>query len=95
MLAGRFVPLALAQSAAHFAIPGKFGLTVLNDRPIIAETPAHLLDDPVTPTKRLFVRNNGVPPYTSDLEPMDWTLEIEGESCLRPVKMTLAEIQER
>ena len=90
-----FVPLALAQSDEPFAIPGKFGLTVLNDRPIIAETPAHLLDDPVTPTKRLFVRNNGVPPYTSDLEPMDWTLEIEGESCLRPVKMTLAEIQER
>ena len=44
---------------------------------------------------RLFVRNNGVPPYTDDLDPQDWTLEIEGESCLRPVKMTLAEIQER
>ena len=90
-----FIPVALAQSDEPQSIPGKFGLTVLNDRPISAETPAHLLDDPVTPANRLFVRNNGVPPYTDDLDPLDWTLEIEGESCLRPVKMTLAEIQER
>ncbi len=89
------IPVALAQSDEPQSIPGKFGLTVLNDRPINAETPAHLLDDPVTPANRLFVRNNGVPPYTNDLDPLDWTLEIEGESCLRPVKMTLAEIQER
>ena len=90
-----FIPIALAQNDEPYSIPGKYGLTVLNDRPINAETPAHLLDDPVTPANRLFVRNNGVPPYTDDLDPQDWTLEIEGESCLRPVKMTLAELQER
>ena len=39
------IPAALAQESAPFAIPGKDGLTVLNDRPINAETPAHLLDD--------------------------------------------------
>ena len=90
-----FIPIAFAQSGEPFVIPGKYGLTVLNDRPINAETPPHLLDDPVTPANRLFVRNNGVPPYTDDLDPLDWTLEIEGESCLRPIKMTLAEIQQR
>jgi len=90
-----FIPVVLAQSAEPPSIPGKYGLKVLNDRPINAETPAHLLDDPVTPANRLFVRNNGVPPYTDDLDPLDWTLEIEGESCLRPIKMTLAEIQQQ
>ena len=48
---------------ASGATPGKrsMGLIVLNDRPVNAETPAHLLDDRVTPASRLFVRNNGVP----------------------------------
>ena len=41
---------------------GKEGLRLLNDRPVNAETPAHLLDDDITPAKYLFVRNNGVPP---------------------------------
>ena len=40
----------------------KSELTILNDRPLSAETPPHLLDDEVTPTHRLFVRNNGIVP---------------------------------
>ena len=56
------IPAKLANSQEPFALPGKEGLTVLNDRPVNAETPAHLLDDKVTPGKRLFVRNNGIPP---------------------------------
>ena len=89
------IPVALAQDSEALRIPGKFGLTVFDDYPAIAETPAHLLDDPVTPASRLFVRNHGVPPYTDDLDPLAWTLEIEGESCLRPASMTLGEIQQR
>ena len=89
------IPVALAQGDEAVRIPGKFGLTVLNDYPAIAETPPHLLDDPVTPASRLFVRNHGVPPYTDDLDPLAWTLEIEGESCLRPATMTLGDIQQR
>ncbi len=88
------VPVALAQ-ANDFYIPGKSGLTILNDRPINAETPAHLLNDPVTPASRLFVRNNGVPPVTDDIDPLDWTLDIEGESCERPQSLSLREIQQR
>jgi hypothetical protein len=38
-------------------IEGKDGPIVLDDRPVNAETPAHLLDDPVTPTARHFIRN--------------------------------------
>jgi len=56
------IPAALAGTDEPFRIPGKDGLRVLNDRPLNAETPAHLLDDPITPTARHFIRNNGLPP---------------------------------
>ncbi len=92
---GGLIPAALAQSDDAFSIAGKSGLIVLNDRPINAETPAHLLDDPVTPASRLFVRNNGVPPSTFDIDPLEWHLQIEGEACKQPKVMTLREIQER
>ena len=92
---GGLIPAALAQSDDTFAIPGKSGLVVLNDRPINAETPAHLLDDPVTPSSRLFVRNNGIPPSTWDIDPQEWQITIEGEACERPKVMTLGEIQRR
>ena len=59
---GGLIPAAVAQSSQPFEIPGKEGLIILNDRPVNAETPAHLLDDDVTPAKYLFVRNNGTPP---------------------------------
>lgn len=70
-----FIPAALAEEA--FSIEGKDGLVILNDRPVNAETPAHLLDDEVTPTSRHFVRNNGVPPAKAD--PAVWTLTVDGE----------------
>ena len=85
------IPAALAQSEAPFEIPGKEGLVVLNDRPVNAETPAHLLDDAVTPASRLFVRNNGLPPVAID--PATWTLEIAGEACVNPRTFTLAELK--
>jgi DMSO/TMAO reductase YedYZ molybdopterin-dependent catalytic subunit len=69
-----FIPLALAEE--HMAIAGKDGLTVLNDRPVNAETPAHLLDDPITPTARHFIRNNGAVPENTS--PDGWTLTIDG-----------------
>ena len=95
LMPGGLVPAAYAQSDEPFYIPGKSGLTILNDRPINAETPAHLLDDPVTPASRLFVRNNGIPPFTDDIDPLDWTLDVEGESCERPQSITLRDLQRR
>lgn len=89
------IPAALAQTEAPFAIPGKEGLMVLNDRPVNLETPAHLLDDDVTPANRLFVRNNGHPPAPESIDPAAWTLEIAGESCKRPTTFTLPELKER
>jgi DMSO/TMAO reductase YedYZ molybdopterin-dependent catalytic subunit len=92
---GGLIPAALAQSAGAFELPGKSGLTILNDRPINAETPAHLLDDKVTPASRLFVRNNGIPPTAANIDPDQWTLELAGESCLEPTTLTVAELKTR
>lgn len=90
---GGLIPAALAQSDELFEISGKDGLTVLNDRPLNAETPAHLLDDPVTPASRLFVRNNGIPPDAATTDPENWTLEVAGEACTNPRSFTLAELK--
>ena len=89
------IPAALAQTPEPFAIPGKEGLVVLNDRPINAETPAHLLDDPITPARHLFVRNNGYPPVREQIDPDAWTLQIGGESVRRSVTMSVAELKAR
>jgi DMSO/TMAO reductase YedYZ molybdopterin-dependent catalytic subunit len=85
--------LPAAETDESFRIPGKSGLVVLNDRPINAETPAHLLDDAVTPADRLFVRNNGIPPLLGEIDADKWTLQIGGESCIRPRSYTLGELK--
>lgn len=95
LMPGGLIPAAVAQSSQPFEIPGKEGLVVLNDRPINAETPAHLLDDEVTPAKYLFVRNNGNPPIAASIDPEAWTLEIGGESAARTVTFTVADLKNR
>ncbi len=87
------IPAAFAAEAADAQIEGKDGLVVLNTRPVNAETPAHLLNDAITPNHRMFVRNNGIPPQ--NVNPDSWTLEIGGESCLRPMSFTLADLRAR
>jgi sulfite oxidase len=88
------IPAALAESAEPFEIEGKSGLTVLNDRPLNAETPPHLLNDNVTPIERLFIRNNGIPPDTLN-DPESWVLHIKGESVSTPKSFTLTELKQR
>ncbi len=68
-----FVPAAHAQGDV---LVGKDGLTLLNDRPVNAETPPEFLDDPITPTSRHFIRNNGLLP--DDMDPAAWTLTVDG-----------------
>ena len=88
------IPAALAEETAPFEIEGKHpGLVVLNDRPVNAETPAHLLDEKVTSADRLFVRNNGMVPEAMDLS--SWTLTIDGESVEKTVSFTLEELKRR
>ncbi|MYC59821.1 MAG: molybdopterin-dependent oxidoreductase [Gammaproteobacteria bacterium] len=87
------VPAAFAQEDAPGEIPGKEGLIVLNDRPLNAETPAHLLDDSVTPNRYMFIRNNGTVP--ENIDPETWELEVGGESCLRPDRFSIADLRAR
>lgn len=89
------IPVAAAQGMEEDLMAAKDGLVLLGDRPINAETPAHLLDDDVTPYERLFVRNNGlVPDSALDMDAEGWTLVIDGEVD-EPLELTLADLQER
>lgn len=83
------VPAAFAQDDP---LAGKDGLTLLNDRPVNAETPAHLLDDAITPTNRHFIRNNGLLPDTMDAD--SWTLTIDG-FVDNPLELTIADLREQ
>jgi len=84
-----FVPVAFAQKDL---LAGKDGLTLLGDRPLNAETPPHLLDDPITPTERHFIRNNGLPPENVSAD--DWRLTVDGlvES---PLTLSIADLRAR
>ncbi len=90
----RWTPYGLmaTASAAEALIDGKDGLAVLNDRPLNAETPAHLLDDEVTPIARHFIRNNGIVP--TDMKPDTWTLKIDG-LVERPMTLGIEELRRR
>lgn len=88
------IPAALADSSAPFTLTGKDPrLTLLNDRPINAETPAHLLDENVTSAARMFVRNNGIPPAAATAA--DWTLTVGGESARQRKRFSIAELKQR
>ena len=95
---GRFLPKGmklLGLSPSEFkSLEGKHPeMIVLNDRPINAETPAHLLNDKLTPNDLFFVRNNGLPPRSPDKS--TWLLEIGGNSVMRKVKFTIEELKSK
>jgi sulfite oxidase len=92
---------ALAQGASGSAakgpklleMDGKAKLVVLGDKPLVAETPAELLDDPVTPTDKLFIRNNGQFPEISG-DPKAWKIKIDGE-VNKPMEITLGDLMSK
>ncbi len=72
------IPAALAETVDEFEFDSKHGdLIIHNDRPVNMETPAHLLDDDVTPADVHFIRNNGTMPTPMSKE--EWRLKIDGE----------------
>ncbi len=82
--------VGLSETTSSF--PGKSELlSVLNDRPINIETPAHLLNDKLTPNDLFFVRNNGIPPV--NIDPNKWSLEISGESAASNKTYSLNELK--
>ncbi len=90
----RNMPMGMmpAALASENVLVGKDGLTLLNDRPVNAETPPHLLDDAITPTARHFIRNNGIVPF--DMNPDTWELTIDG-FVDNPMKLSIADLREQ
>ncbi|MDP6516654.1 MAG: sulfite oxidase [Alphaproteobacteria bacterium] len=86
------IPAALADEVDWARLLGADGLSVLNDRPINAETPPHLLDDDITPNHLHFVRNNGLMPDETD--PATWRLEVDGE-IEQPVTFAIGDLERR
>lgn len=87
------IPVAMAQESGEDLMSGKDGLTLLSDRPLNAETPAHLLDDDVTPYDHMFVRMNGLVPQTAlDQQAPDWTLVIDGE-VEKPLELSIDDLR--
>jgi DMSO/TMAO reductase YedYZ molybdopterin-dependent catalytic subunit len=87
-------PIAFLDDSFLDQIPGKReGLIILNDRPINAETPPHLLDDLLTPNDLFFVRNNGIPPTEIDVD--SWKLTSVGESASQTKSFSLSELKSK
>lgn len=68
-------------------------MTLLNDLPWNIEAKAHLLDDPITPADRFFIRNNGIVPVSPD--PEKWLLSISGESAITPKTYSIADLKSK
>lgn len=82
------LPVALAQASPA----GKSGLVALGDRPLVMETPPHLLDDEITPAKFFFVRNNGQIPDVANATDETWRLKLDGEVAT-PLDLSIAELK--
>ncbi len=86
------IPAGILDGSLPPSLIGKSDkLIVLNDKPINAETPAHFLDDALTPNDLFFVRNNGIPPVKVNIE--KWTLTIEGEAAKSDKTYTLSDLK--
>jgi DMSO/TMAO reductase YedYZ molybdopterin-dependent catalytic subunit len=68
-------------------------LQILPTAELNAETPAHLLDDDITPVRRLFARNAGTMPAPTAADAATWTLAIDGRVAT-PQRWTLATLGE-
>jgi sulfite oxidase len=83
-----------AQGRQLLQFPGKDGnLVLLGDKPLVAETPEHLLDDETTPTSKFFIRNNGQIPDAAQ-DPDSWKLTIDGE-VNTPLVLALGDLKKR
>ncbi len=94
------IPAAMAQGQAggapkgpqYLKFPGKSDkLVVLGERPLVAETPEHLLDDDTTPTDKFFVRCNGMIPDPAK-DPDAWKIVVDGE-VNQKLELTLGELK--
>jgi len=87
------LPAALAQDTPILRMDGKGPLLILGERPLVAETPETLLDEPITSATNHFIRNNGqIPPVAAD--PQAWRLVVDGE-VNTPLNLAVGELAQR
>ncbi|MEX0590852.1 MAG: molybdopterin-dependent oxidoreductase, partial [Xanthobacteraceae bacterium] len=98
------IPAALAQDKpaapaapkgpVNLDFPGKDrGLVVIGEKPLVAETPEHLLNDDTTPVDKFYIRNNGQIPEEAK-DPDKWTIKIEGE-VNKPFEISVGELKSK
>lgn len=86
-----YIPLALQEPDPFKLFNKHKEMTVLNDRPWNMEAKAHLLNDPITPNKFMFIRNNGFIP--KNIDPSSWRLTIDGEAVQQSKTFSLQELK--
>ncbi|MDO8874535.1 MAG: sulfite oxidase, partial [Pseudolabrys sp.] len=85
---------AAPKGPIHLKFPGKSDkLVVIGERPLVAETPEHLLDDDTTPYEKFFIRNNGQIPEESK-EGDKWKFTVEGE-VNNKLELTLGDLKSK
>lgn len=83
---------AAPKGPIYLNFPGKSDkLVVIGERPLVAETPEHLLDDDTTPIEKFFIRNNGQIPEAAK-EPDKWKVTVDGE-VNNKLDLTLGELK--
>lgn len=86
-----YTPLALQSNDPYKLFNKNKEMVVLNNKPWNIEAKAHLLDDKITPSSKMFIRNNGRIP--EDIDASKWTLIIDGESVSTKKTYTLSELK--
>ena len=86
-----YVPLILQDNDPVKLFGKHQEMMVLNDKPWNIESPAHLLDDKVTPSSKMFVRNNGLVPDNIAVD--QWSLTIDGESVRESKTYSLKDLK--
>lgn len=97
---GGLVPAALAQGTGAapagplvLKMDGKAELILLQEKPLNAETPAHMLDDDVTPSEKFFIRNNGLVPEAA-ANPKAWKIVVDGE-VNQKLELTVEDLEKK
>ena len=88
-----YVPLGAQEPDPFKLFQKDLQMVLLNDKPWNMEARAHLLDDPITPNKFMFIRNNGLVPEIPD--PTTWQLTVNGESVKQQKTYSLAELKSK
>ncbi len=86
-----YKPLALQETDPFKLFNLDSEMVVLNDKPWNIEAKAHLLDDKITPSSKMFIRNNGLIP--TEIDEQNWTLTIDGESVKNKTTFTLNDLK--